>query len=340
MLKFYRLLIFFTCLFIIPLQVYSNDTQMDDLAVKINEIMIHSLAGDMTALSNTLADAAAKSTYITAFESEFRFDKKIKWQIDRISERPFPGDRSRRFLVQISSPVKKMDILFSLNSSNKIQGLFIYPGDSAFDLGIPNVNYTSKSKLVLPVLGQWSVAQGGIRQALNHHLTDHPSKCGNVFAIDLIKIGPTGYNFEDPKNLENYYSYGEPVVSPGDGMVVQVVDGIADTEIGQSNPFHAAGNLVVIKHAGNEYSLLAHLKKHSIVVKEGDKIKNGDAVAKCGNSGSAGDSIPHLHYQLQKGPTICATEALPITFSQLCLNGMLKKRVSLEQNDVVSNYCQ
>jgi len=68
------------------------------------------------------------------------------------------------------------------------------------------------------------------------------------------------------------------------------------------NPYSAVGNCVIIQHSKDEVSLLAHFKQGSIVVKPGDKVKRGELLGQCGNSGNS--SEPHLHYHLQNSPVL------------------------------------
>jgi murein DD-endopeptidase MepM/ murein hydrolase activator NlpD len=59
---------------------------------------------------------------------------------------------------------------------------------------------------------------------------------------------------------------------------------------------------VLIDHENGEYSLLVHMKPGSVLVRSGDRVKQGQKV---GAIGFAGDSIfPHLHYSLMSGPTL------------------------------------
>lgn len=50
------------------------------------------------------------------------------------------------------------------------------------------------------------------------------------------------------------------------------------------------------------YSKLSHLKYHSIELNEGDVVKQGQLLGKCGNSGRS--PYPHLHFQFQSTPYI------------------------------------
>ena len=70
------------------------------------------------------------------------------------------------------------------------------------------------------------------------------------------------------------------------------------------------GNYVVIDHGNGEYSVYAHMKEGSVRVKQGQRIKAGEAIGAMGMSGDA--FLVHLHYQLQSGPAF--EEGLPAYF--------------------------
>ena len=57
------------------------------------------------------------------------------------------------------------------------------------------------------------------------------------------------------------------------------------------------GNRVLISHCNHEYSLFTHLKRNSIKLKMGQKVKASQAVGECGNSGNS--TAPHFEYRLQ-----------------------------------------
>ncbi len=58
-----------------------------------------------------------------------------------------------------------------------------------------------------------------------------------------------------------------------------------------------------------------HLKQNSLKVKLDDKVKQGDVIAECGNSGTG--LIPHVHYQLQKISGV----GLPAQFTDYIADG-------------------
>lgn len=80
---------------------------------------------------------------------------------------------------------------------------------------------------------------------------------------------------------------------------------------------HIAGNYIVIKHGESEYSTLAHLKCGSIKVSVGERVKKGQTLALCGNSGSSTE--PHLHFQLQTGPSFYTSAGLPVRFDNIMI---------------------
>jgi len=78
---------------------------------------------------------------------------------------------------------------------------------------------------------------------------------------------------------------------------------------------NAAGNIIVIRHKGEEYSFYAHLKQGSIHVKKGDRVKQGQVIAKVGHSGNSTE--PHLHLQISNGPDPFRSRAVPVKFSHI-----------------------
>jgi murein DD-endopeptidase MepM/ murein hydrolase activator NlpD len=89
-----------------------------------------------------------------------------------------------------------------------------------------------------------------------------------------------------------------------------VVDGVKD---------NVPGNTVILKTANNKYLLFAHLKQHSIVVKQSQKVKQGQLLGLCGNSGYS--SEPHLHFHIQNVDDITAVTGVKCFFSSILVNG-------------------
>lgn len=59
------------------------------------------------------------------------------------------------------------------------------------------------------------------------------------------------------------------------------------------------GNVIAIQHNSGEYSAVDHLQYHSIDLKVGDSVKQGQVIGLVGNTGLSG--CPHLHFELKDG---------------------------------------
>ena len=73
-----------------------------------------------------------------------------------------------------------------------------------------------------------------------------------------------------------------------------------DNSIGAINAAKNWGNCVIIAHAENYFSCLAHLQNGSISVRPGEVVARGTEIGRCGNSGRS--PYPHLHFQMQMSP--------------------------------------
>ena len=72
--------------------------------------------------------------------------------------------------------------------------------------------------------------------------------------------------------------------------------------------------LVVLDLGRGEFALLAHLRRGSVRVRKGQRVRAGDALGVCGNSGNS--SEPHLHFHLQdRAALFGGARGLPITFA-------------------------
>jgi murein DD-endopeptidase MepM/ murein hydrolase activator NlpD len=55
------------------------------------------------------------------------------------------------------------------------------------------------------------------------------------------------------------------------------------------------GNMVILKHAGRLSTVYAHNRK--LLVRVGDFVEKGDAIAEVGQTGNA--TTPHLHFEIR-----------------------------------------
>ncbi len=154
-------------------------------------------------------------------------------------------------------------------------------------------DYKVKTKLALPFDNDWFVYQGGREIYQNSNAYRDAERYSMVFTV--LKDGQA-FSGDGTKN-EQFYCYGQPVTAPADGTVMMINNTFSDNVPGHSDQIMPGGNRVLISHGNQEYSLLMHLKQNSIKVKTGAKVKRGDIVAECGNSGAS--PAPHLEYRLQ-----------------------------------------
>jgi murein DD-endopeptidase MepM/ murein hydrolase activator NlpD len=175
--------------------------------------------------------------------------------------------------------------------------------------------YKDVTKLMLPFAGQWFVFQGGRSAFQNGYFPIEDQRFSLDFA--LLKNGRpfSGEGSDD----SDYYCFGQPVLAPADGLIVDVQDGYQDNPPGRPVADSPKGNLVLIAHGNSEFSLIDHLKQNSVKVKKGDKVKQGDAVAECGNSGPS--AAPAVHFQLQNSAGLPLPDSLPAQFVDYVANG-------------------
>ena len=112
------------------------------------------------------------------------------------------------------------------------------------------------------------------------------------------------------------------------------VDGLPDQAIGASDREQPAGNHVVLDLGDGEFAFLAHLRQHSVTVKQRDKVAPGQVLGRCGNSGNS--SEPHLHVHLQTTPDLATGEGPPAFFENYIADGTLVDRGKPLQGQVIA----
>lgn len=194
-------------------------------------------------------------------------------------------------LSQFSRSKEPIFVLIAIDEQSQVATIQFRPAPpvpaNRFD------DYKDSTRLKLPFSGEWFVLQGGNEVFQNANVYREPERFSMVFTV--LKDGQA-FSGDGTKN-EQFYCFGQPVAAPADGTVVMVNDSFLDNLPGRSEQVMPNGNRVLIYHGHNEYSLLLHLKQGSIKVKARDKVKQGDVVGECGNSGSS--AAPHLEYRLQ-----------------------------------------
>jgi len=192
----------------------------------------------------------------------------------------------------------------------------------------------NKTKLRLPFKGRWLTFWGGDTEDLNAH----HGVVSQKYAFDFVAVDEKGNECQgEGKQNQNYYSFGQEILAPAAGKIVEAFDGIKDTQPGDMKSYIAEGNTVVIKHQGGEFSVLCHLKQDSVEVQTGEEVNQGEIIGRCGDSGNA--SEPHLHYHLQNQIIPQEANGIKCYFSELKLkkNGdfVLKEEYSPVRGDII-----
>ncbi len=154
----------------------------------------------------------------------------------------------------------------------------------------------TKNTYQMPMAGEWFTFWGGTNELVNYHY----AVASQRYAYDLVIVENDSTFEGDPTKNESYYAFGEDVLAPYDGIVVSAENEIEyNTPTVDTNEIEPLGNHVILKHEHQEYSVIAHIQKGSLKVKEGDQVKAGDLLGSVGNSGNS--SEPHIHFHVADG---------------------------------------
>jgi murein DD-endopeptidase len=141
------------------------------------------------------------------------------------------------------------------------------------------------------------------------------------FAIDWVRLENDGTRArEDKSQIANWHGYGAEVLAVADGVVAEVSDDIAEApslSIGSRAPIpleNVSGNFVCLDLGGGRYAFYEHLKRGSVKVKAGARVKSGQVIGLLGNSGGS-SSGPHLHFHVGAAQSEFASEGVPYVFS-------------------------
>ncbi len=147
------------------------------------------------------------------------------------------------------------------------------------------------------------------------------------YAIDTteLKGDLSTYLKGGPKVNTSYYNYGRTLHAVANGTVVHVQDGrpensgdAKDAVLKSADEY--AGNYLVLDIGGGRYAFYCHCIPGSFLVKEGDTVKEGDPLARLGNSGNS--TAPHLHFHIADGPDLWTSRGIPIALKKYTKTGI------------------
>lgn len=187
----------------------------------------------------------------------------------------------------------------------------------------------------LPFHGNWIVGNSPAQQIPSHG-TD---MFGVGYAIDFIAVNEQNRTSETiswrslftTEKPEVFYAFGQPVLSPVSGTILDVHDGEPDHEarrsmvahipyiLGQISRIHSgvnaiAGNYVIIDPDSSDAFIgIVHLQCDSIKVTKGQHIMEGEHIGNCGNSGNS--TQPHIHIQAMDSMNLSIAKGVPLYFN-------------------------
>ncbi|MFD7965097.1 M23 family metallopeptidase [Streptomyces zaomyceticus] len=190
-----------------------------------------------------------------------------------------------------------------------------------------------------PVAGHWS--------ALNSPADRTPShgthQLGQTYAIDVTREDEAkprpGFVWLWPviRRNEDFPAFDAPLLAVADATVVHAEDGQRDhlsrnslpallflmlvesTVRGLAGARRVTGNHLVLDLGDGTYAMYAHLKRGSLAVRAGDRVRAGQELARCGNSGNSTE--PHVHFQLMDGPDLDTASGVPFSWRGIGVPG-------------------
>jgi murein DD-endopeptidase MepM/ murein hydrolase activator NlpD len=193
----------------------------------------------------------------------------------------------------------------------------------------------SQIMMSLPFTGRWLAQNSPARRVPSHGI----DLFGERYAIDFVAVDHRGRTaahrdwrtFFAAEPAERFFAYGQPILAPADGEIVDIHDGEPDHSGRRSQlallPYMAgqaqrlrlgvgaiAGNFVTIALPGGMFAALAHLRNGSFRVAVGDRVVAGQPIAECGNSGNS--TQPHVHVQVMDGRDLSVARGVPVTFQR------------------------
>ncbi len=193
--------------------------------------------------------------------------------------------------------------------------------DSTVEGAEISTHHTKLAVFGPPVQGtNWSADDGPSSDS--HHrgiaVLDGRAVISRRYAIDWIKLINNATFAGNNLDYRSYHAYGEPVLAVADGMVVSAIDGLPDNVPGHGESFHpavsismgtVAGNRITLDVGDGQFAYTMHLQPGSLSVKVGDRVRQGQLVARVGNSGDSRE--PHLHFEVTNSSSLLRGEGVP-----------------------------
>jgi hypothetical protein len=110
----------------------------------------------------------------------------------------------------------------------------------------------------------------------------------------LVQASNSKLSHRDELSADFKMKSGTLICAAREGLVIELK---YESDIGGLKEENLAdGNFIIIKHSDGSVAKYWHLQKNGVLVKLGDQVEKGQAIAKSGNTGYT--AFPHLHFQV------------------------------------------
>lgn len=272
---------------------------------------------------------------------------------------PVPADdaliapnASRLFYVELAFPdaatipIALMHRMVLLGSANP--GLHTSATPLQYTVARVELSRVPLPVIESPLRGDGWVAANGCCNSDIVHRGSTQSVNGSLFnsqryAIDWMRLDQHGQLVHgDPSDVHNYPDYDAKVYAVADATVIETLDELDDNIPGKlPDPTTLTlrtvdGNHAILDIGRGLYAFYAHLKKGSVAVHVGDRIKAGMVIGNLGNSGNT--SAPHLHFHLMDGPSSLGSEGVPYVIDQFTMSGQVDIKAFEKSEDLSGHW--
>ncbi|WTG18765.1 M23 family metallopeptidase [Streptomyces decoyicus] len=186
-------------------------------------------------------------------------------------------------------------------------------------------------EVAAPVTGRWKALNSPADKVPSHGTRSY----GQAYAIDIVAEPEPGARpgfgwWPLVRRNEDFPAFGAPLLAVADATVVRTDDRQRDHLSRTSWPAaiymlavegavrvlggarRVVGNHVILDLGDGTYALYAHVRRGSLTVRTGDRVRAGQPLGQCGDSGNS--SEPHVHFQLMDGEDPETATGVPFTW--------------------------